>query len=75
MGKYMYRYYIEAGNNKKGVAMAEDVAEWLTAVYNRPEALSGFYSKEAYMDELTSMKEYLGSKKLSSKKINRLLKR
>ena len=74
MGKYMYRYYIEAGNNRKGVAMAEDVAEWLTAVYNRPEALSGFYSKEAYMDELTSMKEYLGSKKLSSKKINRLLK-
>ena len=44
MGKYMYRYYIRSRQQQKGVAMAEDVAEWL-AVYNRPEALSGFIPK------------------------------
>ena len=46
-------YFIEAGDIKKGLGITNLYAQWLNNAYTKPGSLTGYYSKEKYIDELT----------------------
>lgn len=74
-GRHLAYYFIEAGETDKGLAIANQFAQWLYNAYINPSALTGFYAKEKYIDVLTRTKKYLLSKNLSSSVIEDLLEK
>lgn len=73
--KSLAYYYIEAGENQKGLEIINQYTKWLNDVYLNPSSLTGYFSEEKYKDELTKTKEYLELRKLRSPIVNKLLKR
>lgn len=66
-------YLLEAGESNKALIIVSQYAQWLNDAYTHPNSLSGFYSKEKYLEELTKTRNYLISKNLFSPKIDHLL--
>ncbi|HMI79828.1 MAG TPA: hypothetical protein VK484_13610 [Ferruginibacter sp.] len=75
VARYLAYYYFEAGESKKGLIITDQYAQWLHNAYINPNSLNGYYTKEAYLGELTKTKDYLASKNLNSPLIDRLLEK
>ncbi len=72
--KSLVYFYIEAGEREKGLAIAKQYIQKLHSVYTAPNALTGYYFEETYINDLTKLRDYLASKDLSIRLLNDLLK-
>ena len=63
-------YFIEAGYNKRGLEIMEEVADWMYKLHLAPDATKGYTSSEDCRSKIAGMQNYLSSKDISSIKID-----
>ncbi len=68
-------YLLEVGETDRAFAIINQYVQWLNDAYTQPSSLTGFYSRERFLGELTRTRDYLTAKKLSSARIDYLLEK